>query len=774
MIHAIAEFGTKAETLDSFRPHLRSASVLPSECVGYLAWVSNPDTVLINVGQRSWGRGLLIVRSSSTAEDHLDASRAGCCRTELNVVAGTDLRRAIDRVFASYPVGLGRGPLDDDQVLIQPMVTDALFSGVASGRDHASGGSYRVVNWAYGDDTAAVTSGRPVDTRTAYWIAGRTPPKSAAPLAQIDALLDEVQTLGGSDRFELEFAVSRSLGLVVFQIRPLAAVVDSSSTSAQLLLSPIADAVHRAMQAPASAPGTRTVFGVMPDWNPAEMIGLRPRRMARSLYQFLVTDDVWSSARQRYGYRHIPGTPLMLVFEGFPYIDVRASVNSLIPAAVPDSIAARLANFYIDTLIAAPELHDKLEFDLVLSSWVPECDASIESRLAGILPKTQRRLLAEALRRLTARIIAPTGPWRADLSTLHGLTDNLTAATNLADGSVEQITAILTATRRYGTLPFAGLARAAFVATQILHHAVNTGVISAEIRDKILASAGGITADFVREFRRLDRGEFLTRYGHLRPGTYDILVPRYDEDPDRYFTWTTPAASTPEFNGRNTLIPDTGKLEQVLTAAELDTDIDRFLSFVRHTVHGREYAKFEFSRGTSEALRAITRWGEIRGLSVEELSHLEIGDVLADHSRTLLYERIAEGQAERTRSQRITLPPLITGPDDIWSYELPCGSPNFITSGIATGQIADVENGDEPGDRIAFIRCADPGFDWIFARGIRGLITAYGGVNSHMAIRAREFDIPTVTGVGEAKYSRWLAAHRLQIDAGSRLVRVMS
>jgi len=772
MIHAIAEFGTKADTLERFRPHLRSASILPSECVRYLAWVSNPDTVLIDIGHRSWGRQPLIVRSSATAEDQPDASCAGCCRTEFNVAAGAELQRAIDRVFASYPVGLGRGPLVDDQVLIQPMVTDALFSGVASGRDHASGGAYRVVNWTYGDDTAAVTSGRPVDTRTAYWIAGRTPPESAAPLRQIDALLDEVETLVGSDRFELEFAVSRSLGVVVFQIRRLAAVVDSSFISAQLLLTPIADAVEAAMRA--SASGLRTVFGVMPDWNPAEMIGLRPRRLARSLYQYLITDNVWSSARKQYGYRHVPDIPLMLVFEGFPYIDVRASVSSLIPATLPDSMATRLANFYIDKLVAAPELHDKLEFDLVLSSWVPGCDASMERHLGGVLSRGQRRLFAEELRRLTARIIAPTGPWRADLSTLHGLTKNLIAATSLADGTVEQIAAILTSTRRYGTLPFAGLARAAFVATQILHHAVGNGVLSPGIRDGILASASGMTTDFVREFGQLDRGEFLTRYGHLRPGTYDILVPRYDEDPERYFKWTTPATSVTEHNWRNTVVPDIGGLVQTLTVADLDTDVDHFLAFVRHTVHGREYAKFEFSRGVSDALRAIARWGEIRGLSVEELSHLEIGDVLADRPTTLLHELIAEGRAERTRSQRITLPPLITGPDDIWSHELPCGSPNFITSGIATGQTADVENGEEPGDRIAFIRCADPGFDWIFARGIRGLITAYGGVNSHMAIRAREFDIPTVTGVGEVRYGRWLAAHRLQIDAGSRLVRVMS
>ena len=37
---------------------------------------------------------------------------------------------------------------------------------------------------------------------------------------------------------------------------------------------------------------------------------------------------------------------------------------------------------------------------------------------------------------------------------------------------------------------------------------------------------------------RLSKADFLARYGHLRPGTYDILSPRYDEAPDLYFDWS--------------------------------------------------------------------------------------------------------------------------------------------------------------------------------------------------------------------------------------------
>ena len=43
--------------------------------------------------------------------------------------------------------------------------------------------------------------------------------------------------------------------------------------------------------------------------------------------------------------------------------------------------------------------------------------------------------------------------------------------------------------------------------------------------------------------------------------------------------------------------------------------------------------------------------------------------------------------------------------------------------------------------RIVLIPSADPGYDWLLARGIAGLITMFGGANSHMAVRAAECTI---------------------------------
>jgi hypothetical protein len=47
--------------------------------------------------------------------------------------------------------------------------------------------------------------------------------------------------------------------------------------------------------------GNRTLFSVMSDWNPAEIIGTSPNRLALSLYQYIITDDVCARQRAEFG-----------------------------------------------------------------------------------------------------------------------------------------------------------------------------------------------------------------------------------------------------------------------------------------------------------------------------------------------------------------------------------------------------------------------------------------------------------------------------------------
>lgn len=75
--------------------------------------------------------------------------------------------------------------------------------------------------------------------------------------------------------------------------------------------------------------------------------------------------------------------------------------------------------------------------------------------------------------------------------------------------------------------------------------------------------------------------------------------------------------------------------------------------------------------------------------------------------------------------------------------------------------------------KIVMIESADPGYDWIFAPGIKGLITMYGGANSHMAIRAGELGIPAVIGAGAKRFEQYRQAEVVEIDALLKTVRIL-
>jgi phosphoenolpyruvate-protein kinase (PTS system EI component) len=49
----------------------------------------------------------------------------------------------------------------------------------------------------------------------------------------------------------------------------------------------------------------------------------------------------------------------------------------------------------------------------------------------------------------------------------------------------------------------------------------------------------------------------------------------------------------------------------------------------------------------------------------------------------------------------------------------------------------------------------------------------FGGVNSHMAIRAAELNVPAVIGAGEAFFREWSQAKALEIDCANKQVKVL-
>ena len=100
-------------------------------------------------------------------------------------------------------------------------------------------------------------------------------------------------------------------------------------------------------------------------------------------------------------------------------------------------------------------------------------------------------------------------------------------------------------------------------------------------------------------------------------------------------------------------------------------------------------------------------------------------------------------------------------------------SPNFITHKKAKGQIVlnpSIKKHKSLNNKIIIIENADPGYDWIFGYQISGLVTKYGGINSHMSIRCSELSIPAVIGCGEQIFNNLINKKEIQIDCSLSII----
>ncbi|WP_417513127.1 PEP-utilizing enzyme [Minwuia sp.] len=768
------QFSTKAQTLEDLKAHLKNASIVPQVHFSVEAWRTGRADLLDTI-RETFAERTLIVRSSCQREDSEHASNAGAFLSLLDVAAG-NVADAIEAVIDAYGT-----PEPGDQVLVQPMLSNVVRAGVAFSHDPSTAAPYRIVNWTEDGDTTAATSGKPVRSWQQAALSARPAPGILQPVM---ALLEELLDLAGGQAVDVEFAVAPDESgierLWLLQARPLILQAPQQRPEAQKqLLEDIETVVDRNMRPHPFVKGARAVFGVMPDWNPAEIIGLRPRPLALSLYRELITDSIWAYQRHNYGYRNLRSCPLMLHFHGLPYIDVRLSFNSFVPADLDDSLADRLVDYYIGRLLDEPALHDKIEFEIVLSCYSLDIDTRQSALQNAGFSDREMLSIKQALRRLTNNIIDPKkGLWMTDaakLDTLERRRNELFAADTTA---IDRIYWLLEDTKRYGTLPFAGLARAGFVAVQLLRSLEQVGIFTSRDTDLFMQSVSTVTSRMTIDRAKLAKPVFLQHYGHLRPGTYDINSLRYDEAPDFYFDWSQRPEAAEAAPAFMVSLEQMRAIANLLEHHELSTDPVGLFDFMHAGIEMREQAKFAFTRNLSDILSLLQDLGEQHGFSRDELSYCDIGvvkelQIAALGTRDVLARSIESGYARYQDTLKLSLPPLLQSTDDIWGFEYPGISPNFITQGSVTAPVGDLDRHDDLAGKIVCIPNADPGFDWLFSRNIAGLITAWGGSNSHMAIRAGELGMPSVIGAGEANYTKWEAARVLHINCAGKLVDVI-
>lgn len=873
------EFGTKAGTLQQLYGRLRSAKVLPLVITSRDELAASQDSLLARIAEL--GCEKLIVRSSSRSEDTVSTSNAGAFLSLANISASDTkaLLEAIEQVGASMPES-------SDEILIQPMLDSITLCGVGFSVDKESSAPYFCISYDTSGDNASVTSGN--TNAILNFVQYRGAPCSDPLMARVVALISELESIFSCRSLDVEFAFVKDSServeeLYCLQVRPL--VMQHKRDLYEMITPRALERLSKRIKA-LSAPhpnvlGEKAIFGVMPDWNPAEIIGLKPKRLALSLYKEIVTDGVWAYQRDNYGYRNLRSHPLMHSFLGIPYIDVRVSFNSFIPKHLDKDIATKLVDYYLQALESTPESHDKIEFDIVFSCY----DFSTPNRLRKLLEHgfndNELKRVEFALLNLTNSVLAPdSGLYRKDLEKSQKLESRYSAIVDSNLSLYDKIYWLLEECKRFGTLPFAGVARAAFIAMQILRSLVEIGFLTEKEMQIFLASLNTQAKQLSKDMTRLQEDgleEFLARYGHLRAGSYDITSPRYDEGFDYYFGCKTGGAHLEHIGATNdsssailespsateshkaqleqielesksldsmdcppcqvsstmtapqwinhadklacndssfshcerseAIHTNTQKLDSsalVKSAKERPAPNHRFLSddrlraldfllkehgleicasdlliFLQQAIEGRESVKFAFSKLLSKALSYIKELGESLQISVSDMAHLDIKSILSlyaslykESPKERFLQEIAANKQEYDLTCALKLPPLITKPEEVFAFFSSKVIPNFITQKLAIGKVIKLDSATQQNlqGSIVLIESADPGYDYLFTKGIAGFVTCYGGSNSHMAIRASELQIPAVIGVGEHAYQAYANASTIQIDCQAQQI----
>ena len=774
MTNVSFQFSTKAGTLKSLQNVLKSARIAPMCHFTVQDW-NNDKTGCVAEITSTLASGPWIVRSSCGSEDTLESANAGAYKTVLDVTL-TGLESAIEEVIESYG-----DQKPEDEVLIQPMLQKVIRSGVVFSHDPSTCAPYRVVNWEEGSDTAAVTGG--IGGNVWQQAAGSILPVPKI-FKPVITLINELLVLVRDVPIDCEFAVTQdNLGQVLWllQVRPLILSSSPQSNEDQYkTLSLIENKVKNGIQPHPFLVGERTVYGIMPDWNPAEIIGIRPKPLALSLYRELITDSTWAYQRHNYGYRNLRSFPLMPHFLGLPYIDVRVSFNSFIPADLDDELAKKLVDHYISRLLSQPSLHDKVEFEIVLSCYTLDLPQKLDRLRSFGFSHEECEKIQASLRKLTNRIVHhENGLWITDEKKLDVLNARREQLKRSSLDRFDSLYWLIEDVKRYGTLPFAGLARAGFIAVQMLKSLVAIDVLSVADEEAFLADVYTVSSQMAFDRSVMNKKDFLSTYGHLRPGTYDILSARYDEAEDLYFDWNGPVVPPNKAKPFGLKMSQMKEIGRLLALHGLDPDPVKLFDFMKAGIELREFAKFHFSKNLSDALSLIIKIGEEHQFTREELAFCNIDvfkeiHVGANDPVDLIRRSIDQNKARYDETLKVSLPPLISSPNDVWAFELPECTPNFITQHKVTAAVAGVNDISTISGKIICIPNADPGFDWIFSHGIAGLITTWGGANSHMAIRAGELGLPAVIGAGEALYQLWSSAKTLNIDCTTKRVEVLA
>lgn len=768
---------TKANTLQKLKPLLKKSHIEKMYVFTIADWNHYAEEVLFDIQEKFNGKKI-VIRSSCLNEDSMQESKAGHYQSILNIDSSDNqkVNNAIKQVIGSYPQ-------DDinlsDQVLVQRYTEGVQLSGVLFTRDLGTNAPYYVINYSQGNETDVVTSGRQASLIKIFrHIHRRVLPSHWQKLLEA---IDEIEHVVPDIPLDIEFAIRSDDDIIIFQVRPLSANVylpPVDEDNSEAILKQQAQVYHQLLlENQAILKGEPLIFSDMAFWNPSELIGCHPSILAYDLFNQLFMEKAWADGLSKLAYQKMKPQPLMFKFCNKPYINVNLAFLALLPENIPEKYHAPLNHYYLKKLCAEPYLHDKVEFKVLFTCY----DFNVRNRLQELLnagfTESDTQVICDELQTFTQRIIHNSAALFleveqrvSDLQTYHHAA--------LQSASCEQgpalnslIQGLLSTCEELGTVTFSMVARMAFIAESLLKSLVEIQVLTLHEYNELKQSFCTVAFELTQAISDVAKGTltksaFMKQYGHLRAGTYDLTQKRYDQSEQMRFET---CADEPKHYLHDVIIK---KITDYLQLDPLNISFTTFYTFVKAAIEAREKVKLVFTKVISDVLEMLKAIGNNYQLLPEEVALLKIHEILQLKQQGPHLAVIAQRKAELAQFKKFALPAMITKPGDFMLVNSLEAKPNFVTDKMIQGQVVVYRKEMDPEqlpNNIIFIENADPGFHWILAYKIKGIVTRFGGAASHMAICCAELGIPAAIGCGE-KYNELLTSRSIRLDCVNEII----
>lgn len=612
--------------------------------------------------------------------------------------------------------------------------------------------------------------------------------------------VQEIETLLNHIPLDIEFAINSDNEIIIFQVRPLVAGAGSHKKIDDVgFFQKISSLTEQYKKYISILDGKNMTFSDMAFWNPSEIIGTTPRTLDYSLYRTIITSRAWNEGIVPMGYRELKDD-LMFQIGNKPYISLEYSFYTLIPQALPERLALKLVDYYSKKLKEDITAHDKIEFEILHTSYDFGTKKQIQELRNSDFEQEEIDAFSRELFHITLNTVKMhekiSKRDMADIHQLERMRERIESQTYEhmpLDEVLDYICKLLKGICTFGTPQFARQARMAFMARAFCRSLVEEGWFSNEEIDEFMKSIETVSSKFEADYQRFSKGklsrkDFNKKYGHLRSGTYDIRTDRYDQMVFRPVAGQTVSKEKIYTKGLDEI-----QLAKALQSISFDVTSAAFNAFLSAAIEGREYFKFEFTKSLSLVLELIRAAGKILEIKRNDLSWLQIEDFEkasrmlneikyskdpgkeAELFNSMIY--IKEKWVKLIRERReyhhnisdVILPDVILDAKGIQMIPVNEARPNFITSKKVEGEVVrlEEETDEDLMDKIVVIPKADPGYEWIFTKGIKGFITKYGGVASHMAIRCSEFEIPAAIGCGERIYDYVSNRSYIELDCAN-------